>query len=437
MSEGGGVTERRRERWAFFRQSGWMLMATVISGAFMAVVHTAAKEMPMADEYALFTAMVDALLLLAIPASGVQGMFAQLTAASVTEGDRRAVRGAVRGVLRASGVLWGVLALGLWMTQGTLMREWRTETPWILWWTLAVGLAAFWHPIFMGLLQGQQNFFWLGNTVMVAGLGRLVAVAGMVLVAGSLATGAMGGVFLGAVATLLMAVWASRDLWRGPADPYPLGRWLGRLVPVTMGFGAGAVMLSVDTQVVRATIVDESSAYFMAAGRIGRALVMVTAPLAMVLFPRVARSAATGEATGALRLALGATLGTGLAAAVACTVMPELPLRILFAGNPDFLQAAPLVTWYAWAMLPLTAAYTLTNNLIARGRYQVVPWLVVVAGGYVVTLLAARERMAVLEPMEAYRLVLLILGGFSGLMLAVSVWFSRGGGEESTAVRPI
>jgi O-antigen/teichoic acid export membrane protein len=429
--------ERRRERWAFFRQSGWMLMATVVSGAFLSVVHTAAKEMPSREQYALFTAMVDALLLLAIPASGVQGMFAQLTAASVTEGDRRALRGAVRGVLRASAVMWVVLALGLWMTQGTWMRVWRTETPWILWWTLGVGLVAFWQPIFLGLLQGRQDFLWLGNTVMVAGLGRLVAVGVMVLAVGSLATGAMGGVFLGSLAALLIAVWATRDLWRGPADPYPLGRWLGRLVPVTLGFGSATVMLAADTLVVQATIEDASSAYYMAAGRIGRALVMVTTPLALVLFPRVARSAATGEATGALRLALGATLGTGLAAAVACTVVPEWPLRILYAGQADFLQAAPLVTWYAWAMLPLTAAYTLVNSLIARGNFRVVPWLVVVAGGYVGVLLAVRERIGAMEPMEGFRWVLMVLGGFSGLMLAVSVLFSCRRREESTAVRPV
>lgn len=417
-------TRRRGEHLSFFRQSGWMLLATVVAGAFNSLVHTAAKEMPSREQYALFTAMVDATLLLQIPAGGVQGVFAQMSAAAVTEESRRTLRAAVRGVLRASVGLWILLAVAVFVAQGAMMTAFKASSPLIFWATLGVGLCSLWYPVVAGVLQGRQDFFWLGNTMIAAGVGRLAAVAALVIGLHAAAAGAMVGVLLGAGASLGVALWASRDVWRGPAEGFAFAPWMRRLVPVTFGLAAGTVLLSFDTLLVQKIFGDAQTAYYGAAGRIGRALVMFTTPVALVLFPHVARSAATGEPTGALKLALGATLGTGLGAAVICTLLPELPLRILYAGQPDFLKAAPLVPWFAWSMMPLTAAYTLVNNLIARGRFTAVPWLVAVAVGYVTTLVLMRERLAAMPAFEAFRGVLATLGGFSLLLLAVATIFS-------------
>lgn len=219
-----------------------------------------------------------------------------------------------------------------------------------------------------------------------------------------------------------------------------MGPWLGRLLPVTLGLAAGSVMLSFDTPFMRGALKEGNLGamdLYAAAGRIGRALVMFTMPMAMVLFPRVARSAATGESTGVLRLALGATLGTGLMAALACTFLAPVPLGILYAGQPEFLKAAPLVPWFAWAMLPLTAAYTLVNNLIARGRFRAVPWLVAVAAAYVGTLLWREEQIRSMPPMDAFRAVLQTLGLFSLLLLGVAVVFSLRPGGAGRAGPPV
>ncbi len=424
MSTADAAAQRRRESLSFFRQSGWMMIATVVAGGLNSFVHTAAKEMPSREQYSLFATMLDTMALLSIPAGGLQGFFAQLAAGAVDEPRRRELRGAMRGSLRLSLLLWGAFALVLLFVQNHLARVWKADSVLILWVTLVVALVSVWGPIFAGLLQGRQNFLWLGNTQIAAGLGRLAAIVGLVLVLHALATGAMVGVLLGATFSLLVAAWAGRDLWRGEAAPFEAGPWLRRLIPVTLGLAAGSVMMSFDTPVVQAAYGDAQTAYYMAAGRIGRALVMFTTPVALVLFPRVARSAATGEKTGALKLALGAALVTGLGAALACTLFPELPLRILFAGQPDFLRAAPLVPWFAWCMLPLTSAYTLVNNLIARGRFDAVPWLVAVAAGYVVTLLAIQGHLATLPSLTGFRVVLGTLGAFSTLLLAVAIAFS-------------
>jgi hypothetical protein len=67
---------RREQRLSFFRQSGWMLLATTVSGALMSMVHNSAGRIARdhSDQYGLFTTMLDTLLLLSIPAGGVQGV---------------------------------------------------------------------------------------------------------------------------------------------------------------------------------------------------------------------------------------------------------------------------------------------------------------------------------------------------------------------------
>ncbi|MCC6232280.1 MAG: hypothetical protein IT580_06520 [Verrucomicrobiales bacterium] len=429
-------TAARREWLSFFRQGGWMLLAGGLAGVCFSLTHTPASQMAVPSEYSVFTTLLDSLYLLMIPAGGLQAAFAQMAATALDEEARARVRSAAWRVLAVVTGLWLLVVLATWIYLPALMRTWQIRNPWALAWTLGIGLTGLWCPVFAGLLQGRQRFFWLGNAQVISGAGRLVAVTFAVVVLGGLAAGAMAGAFAGAMASVVLSAAASWRDWWGPRSAAVTWGWVKPCVALTLGLGVGSVMLSADTLFVQAVFSQlpegsKETAYYMAGGRIGRGLVTLTAALALVLFPRVARSAATGEPTGALKLALGATLGTGLVVAVGCTVMPTLPLKLLYWQKPGFLAAAQLVPWFCWCMLPLTAANTLINNLLARGRFAVVPWLLLVAGGYAGTLWWLRDGFEQRPVFEGFRLVVMVLGGFSVLLLLVAVLFSvplRGGG---------
>src|SRR5437764_14525472 len=84
-------------RAAFFRQSGWMMLATVAGGVFMYAVHMIAKQMPK-EEYGVFTTLLQIVTLMGIPAIGLQTVFAQQAAATLNEEHDRALAGVIRGV---------------------------------------------------------------------------------------------------------------------------------------------------------------------------------------------------------------------------------------------------------------------------------------------------------------------------------------------------
>ena len=71
---------------SFLRQSGWMAIATAIGGAASFAAHIFAKDMPK-DQYGGFTAMLQLLNLIAIPAIGLQAVFAVKAAQRKTEAD--------------------------------------------------------------------------------------------------------------------------------------------------------------------------------------------------------------------------------------------------------------------------------------------------------------------------------------------------------------
>src|SRR3954452_6687176 len=93
-------------RWAFFKQSGWMGIATLGGGVFMTLVHNVAKHHMNADEYSAFYSLLRFFVWLGIPAAGLQNVFAQQTAAALTDEKVENLAGTTKAILRAMFVLW-------------------------------------------------------------------------------------------------------------------------------------------------------------------------------------------------------------------------------------------------------------------------------------------------------------------------------------------
>ena len=369
---------------SFFRQSGWMMLATTAGGVFMWLVHIPANARMPRAEYGVFVTLLQVLNLMLIPAIGLQTVFAQQTAAALTEAQRRALASTTRGVLLALGVLWLGMAAAAFGFRHELLDLLKIANPAALWVTVGIGLAMLWLPVAQGLLQGVEDFLWLGWVQILNGCGRFTGVVIIVWLLGAYAVGAMTAALLG--------------FW------FALG-------------------VAADQILVQSLFAKGLTGWYGAAGMIGRGLVVFTGPLVAVMFPKIVRSAARAETTNVLAQALGATVLMGGGAALACTLLPELPLRIIY--KREYWVAAPLVPQFAWCMLPLTLANVLIGNLLARERFEAVPWLVVVAAGYGAALMGRAPAFQAAEPFEAFKMVVHTLGLFSFLLLAVAAWFTR------------
>jgi len=138
-------------------------------------------------------------------------------------------------------LLWLVGAIVVLLSQATIMRRWQITSPAALWITLPAVLLSLWMPMFYGILQGQQNFLWLGWSMMLNGVGRLSIAALAVLALGGLATGMMSGVLFGLAVAVAIALWQTRSLWLGPSLPFDWRSLLRQVIPLMLGFGAFSI----------------------------------------------------------------------------------------------------------------------------------------------------------------------------------------------------
>lgn len=399
-------------RKAFFRQSTWMMTATVVSGACMFLVHPLANKLP-TGEYAAFGTMLQLLQWLAIPAVGLQMVFAQLAAAAVTDQRQRELHGAIRAVFKVTLGSWLVAIVGLFAFRGRLVAAWELASHWLLWLTMLMGLLSLWLPMLMGLLQGRQNFFWMGWTTIFNGIGRVAFSYLVVFTVSASALGVMVGALMGLLGTFLIAAWESRSVWAGQIAAFHWGDWLRRLAMLTLGYGAFLFAFSADVVLIKAHFNKEAMDGYVAAGTLARAIVTFTAPLAAVMFPKIVLSVVHDRKTDSLQLTFLGALILGCAAAIGLTLVGPLVFRFVFPAA--YAGMLPLLPWFAWSMVPLSLANVLINDLMARSRFVASPWLALVAIGYGVTLVFHHD---------SFKQVILILGGFNLLLLLVAAYFT-------------
>jgi len=425
----------------FFRQGSWMVVTTFLSGLFMFAVHGFALLLTV-KEYGAFGALLGVLNMMSIPSIALQTIFAQQTAAAISPEQKEQLTFVTQKLLTWALYLWLATALIILFFQKNVLAALKISNPVVLWVTVVVGLLTLCGPILMGVLQGLQNFFWLGWVAILNGIGRFVAVGLFVgLLMGGL-IGAVCGVAVGVFAAFVVAGYHTRSVWLRHRSKAAVDwkSWLGNTVPLTLGLGASQFIFSVDVIFVQ-TKIGGATGYYVGAGMIGRGLVMFTAPLIVVMFPKIVHSVSHGKKTNLLGYTTLATAGLCSLAAAASTAIAIILKRL--AVNPDlakpFLPTAlfqkllthtealsvlgQLIPWFVWCMLPLALANVLLNNLMARKNFKVVPYLLLVIAAYAVTLKFAGH---------SFIRVIQILGVYNVIFLSVVAVFTWGRKSEAS-----
>ena len=295
--------------------------------------------------------------------------------------------------------------------QGAIVARWGLTSPAALWVTLLTVLVSLWSFMFSGTLQGRQDFLWMGWSAITGGIGRLGVAALLVLALSGGATGMMIGALIGVGSGLGIAVWRTRDLWLLKGEPFD-GLALSRqLVPLILGFWACQIMFTTDTIFATAFFTGDETAPYLAVGTMSRALLWLVLPLATVMFPKLVHSHAKAEKSNLLGIVL---LGTAvLAIGGALGVWLVGPLAVRLMGKAEWVNAARgLLPWYATAMIPLALANVLANDLLARGRFRVVPFMVALAAAYGLAIPYALNHFSM-----SLKTILQVLGVFNLLLL--------------------
>jgi O-antigen/teichoic acid export membrane protein len=223
-------------------------------------------------------------------------------------------------------------------------------------------------------------------------------------------------VLIGLVVATAVGLWQTRTLWLGPAEPFDWRSFLGQVIPLMLGFAATQFLFSADTSFVDTYFGANRTAPYGAAGTLSRALLWLVLPLATVMFPKIVHSTAKSEKTNLLGLVL---LGTTVL--VICGVLGLWllgPWAVRFVYPPEYVsETLAILPWYAGAMVPLSLANVLVNDLLARSRFQTVPFLVLLAVGYGLALTRFHDNFVT---------VLKTLCVFNFIFFVICAWFTWG-----------
>lgn len=405
----------------FFRQSGWMVIANTLCGMFMVAVHPFASQMP-GTEWSLFTTLLRFFTILAIPAAGLQTVMAKEAAAAVTPEAERNLAALARRILAAIFGVWLLLAAVFFFFETDIRETFRISQRATLWMTVCVVLAAFSLPVVHGLLQGLQNFPWLGSSIILHGAGRFLGIILLVAILKFHSSGAITGTLAGILAAILVGIWPLRKLLALKGGQVDWGRCIRKVIPLSAGTGAIVWLLNADMLFVQSHF--QGAELYAGGAIVGVGIVTFTAPMAWVMFPKLARSFALDQSSNALYLAAGGTAILGALAAILCGLFPELPVRIMFFRKPELWPAAQLIPWFAAALVPVTMANILVSDLLARERFAIVPWLAATAIGYGFTLSWFVSKQPVAGGIPAFKGIVQILSLFALLTLAISLLFT-------------
>lgn len=407
MDDATATTKRKAQQTSsFFRQSGWLMFANMTAGGLMWAIHFLSKRLPEA-EYGEFGALL--MMILMVPLLPLQMVFARQTTQALATGQRAELARMIRRSALALVLVWVAVVIVLSVFSRPLIHNWDLSNPFGYWITLLGLLFAILLPVIWGLLQGKQDFFGLGISMIINGAGRCIAAAAIVFLLTGSAAGIMTGITIGCAVAVAHGIYMTRDLWQGEGLPFHREELLRQVIPLALGFGACQVLFTADTMLVKAWFPPSDTAFYVAAGTLARALMWLVLPLAAVMFPKIVQSRARSEQTDLMRVAL---IGTGVLAVGGGFLLWLLsPWVVRLVYTPTYVDpTTALIPWYAAAIVPLAMGNVLVNNLLARGDYRVVPWLLALAVGFITALkLAHASLIQVLQVLTGCNVLFLLL----------------------------
>jgi O-antigen/teichoic acid export membrane protein len=410
---------------AFFRQSGWLMFAAVAGGALTFGVHFLAKSDAVPkSQYAAFGTLL--MVVGCLPTMPLQMIFTQQAALALATGRERQLAGMIRLTWLWTFLVWLAGAALVLVFQKQIVAGWHLPDAMGLWATLLLLLFSIWLPLFSGVLQGRQDFFWMGWSTILAGVGRVAGAAVLVLALSMGAAGMMTGAFIGVALGAGITIWRTRDLWSLRAESFNGKSLLRQVTPLLLGFGACQFLFTSDTMFAKAYFSDDEMGPYVAAGTLSRGLLWLVMPLATVMFPKIVQSTARSEKSNLFGLVVLGTAVLSIGGGLGLWLFGPLVIKLVYKST--YLGAAALIPWYAAAMVPLALANVLVNDLLARSKFGVVPFMVLLAAAYGFTLPWMLNHFP-----GRIEVVLQTLGAFNFLLFGVCAGFAWRGKSAAPA----
>jgi O-antigen/teichoic acid export membrane protein len=316
------------------------------------------------SSYSELNAMLSLFYMVTVPSTTIGTFMIRYTSKFKAEGRDGEIAWLMKKWLLISIVLGLVLELVIFLL-GPFISQFISLSSMTPLYLLMLGiLIAMVSPIGYGAAQGLQRFSFSAAYGITGPAVKLVF--GLTLVIGGYGIGgAVGGVLLGLLFAMVVAIFAVRDYFRHPSKPVEK-REVGEIVRyffvVVFTVICYTVMINIDIFLARQYLNPVDAGLYSTASVLSKVIWFLPSSINLVLFPKITHAYAKKANTVNImrRSVLWAFALTG-GVALAYLVMPSFILEVLY-GN-DFSGAATALSILGMAM----AFFGLTNLFMNYG----------------------------------------------------------------------
>jgi O-antigen/teichoic acid export membrane protein len=382
MTRFGAWSVRRALSDDLVRTSAWLFIGFAVSSVFNYGFQIAMGRLLSPTQFGLLNVLLGVCVVLSVPVSTLLMVLSKKAAECQAARDLPGVRGLLTRANRTV-MVGGLAGLALFTLASSAIAGYLrvpSLAPVII--LGACIFSSFLSPINMALLQGLQNYTWVGIS---QGLGGPLKFAFcMVLVlAGFGLNGALAGLLVSQIVLWLLSSVPVRRSLAGVSAPLssagPGAAALKRVLPILLANLAFTLITQMDLVLVNRYFPAQESAIYASAAVLGRSVMYIPATLVLAMFPMVSEKQALNRDTNPLLLkSLLMTFCLSGTGALLFYAMPEWILLTFFGAQ--YAGAAPLLKYFGVAMLPLALLLVLYNYMIACGRSGFSYCMLVMAG---------------------------------------------------------
>ena len=348
------------------RSGALLLGATVTSVGATYLFYLVAGRLLGPADYGTLAAVLSLVTLVSLPFTAFQMSLSRDVSAFVTRSESSEATVLTRalihwGALASLGLLAIVLALTV-----PLEELLKLDSPWPIVLAAVAIAPAVLFPIFLGDLQGRQQFFQLSIATAFPMVFRIVLFLVLVAVGWRL-YGALAAMAVAAFAGVAIPAWWRRGLLRQIlARPAVSVRpYLITLVPVLVALLAVTALTNVDVLFVKARLSSEDAGIYGAASAFAKVAFFLPMAIVGVVFPRVAARRALGRETDdILGRALLVTIGFCAVLFLGYGLLGGPLIRLTYGS--EFDEAASLLGLFGVGMSFFSIANILVSYRLSR-----------------------------------------------------------------------
>jgi O-antigen/teichoic acid export membrane protein len=326
-------------------------------------------RMLLPNEYGLMNALLALFVILVVPVSPLFTVITHKIAEYKALGDLAAIHNLHRKMSRRV-ILTGLWGLLLFLILSSVIRDYLHMSSLVPIVIIGMSLvAALAYPLNLALLQGVQDYKWMGINSALGGPAKFFFTV-LFVWAGFGVSGVMAGMVVSGLLLWGMSYFPIEKHLRQVKGSYGMPKHIlfTDAIPVFLAVFAFTLLTQADMVLVnRYFPVQDAAGIYASAAVLGKAVMYIPGAIILALFPMVSEQYALNRGSRHLLIkALIMTMAISGSGAVFFYLFPVNIIDVVY--GKQYTSAASILRYYGLAMLPMALLMVLMNYLIAREK---------------------------------------------------------------------